>query len=115
MKHAYGTGYHGSFIGENVAEHIFCYDNVKLTRSILLYVESIQDARRFMSAARASARSKPILVIRPRRLPCELRDAAADLTEDDLDLIYDAAFRRAGMVRVDDIDLLFEGARTLAN
>lgn len=85
------------------------------TRSILLYVESIQDARRFMSAARASARSKPILVIRPRRLPCELRDAAADLTEDDLDLIYDAAFRRAGMVRVDDIDLLFEGARTLAN
>lgn len=85
------------------------------TRSILLYMETVQDARRFMSAARASARSKPILVIRPKRLPCELRDAAADLTEDDLDLIYDAAFRRAGMVRVDDIDLLFEGARTLAS
>jgi acetyltransferase len=85
------------------------------TKSILLYVETIQDARRFMSAARASARNKPILVIRPRRQSCDLRDAAADLTEMDLDRIYDAAFRRAGMVRVDDIDSLFEGARTLAN
>lgn len=85
------------------------------TKAILLYVETIQDARRFMSAARASARNKPILVIRPRRLPCSLRDAAAELTESDQDLIYDAAFRRAGMVRVHDIDSLFEGARTLAN
>lgn len=85
------------------------------TKAILLYVETIQDARRFMSAARASARNKPILVIRPRRLPCRLRDAAAELAESDIDLIYDAAFRRAGMVRVDDIDSLFEGARTLAN
>jgi len=85
------------------------------TKAILLYVENIQDARRFMSATRASARNKPILVIRPRRLPCDLRDAASDLTEMDQDQIYDAAFRRAGMVRVDDIDSLFEGARTLAN
>jgi len=85
------------------------------TKAILLYVETIQDARRFMSAARASARNKPILVIRPRRLPCDLRDAAAEMTESDLDHIYDAAFRRAGMVRVNDIDALFEGARTLAN
>ncbi|MDY0275803.1 MAG: bifunctional acetate--CoA ligase family protein/GNAT family N-acetyltransferase [Desulfomicrobium sp.] len=85
------------------------------TKAILLYVETIQDARRFMSAARASARTKPILVIHPRRLPCHLRDAASDLTESDLDHIYDAAFRRAGMVRVQDIDSLFEGARTLAN
>ncbi|GAB1409597.1 bifunctional acetate--CoA ligase family protein/GNAT family N-acetyltransferase [Desulfovibrionales bacterium] len=85
------------------------------TKAILLYVETIQDARRFMSAARASARNKPILVIRPRRLPCRLRDAASDLAETDIDLIYDAAFRRSGMVRVGDIDSLFEGARTLAN
>lgn len=85
------------------------------TKAILLYVETIQDARKFMSAARASARNKPVLVIRPRRLPCSQRDSAADLTESDQDLIYDAAFRRAGMVRVQDIDSLFEGARTLAN
>jgi acetyltransferase len=85
------------------------------TKAILLYIENIQDARRFMSAARASARNKPILVIRPRRLPCDLRDAASELTEMDQDHIYDAAFRRAGMVRVNDIDSLFEGARTLAN
>jgi acetyltransferase len=85
------------------------------TKSILLYVETIQDARRFMSAARASARNKPILVIRPRRLPCSIRQVASGLSETRVDRIYDAAFRRAGMVRVSDIDSLFEGARTLAN
>jgi acetyltransferase len=86
------------------------------TRSILLFVESILDARRFMSAARASARNKPILVIKSRQLVQEQgqQAQACDLPWEDEDAIYDVAFRRAGIVRVDDIDSLFDGAQTLA-
>jgi acetyltransferase len=86
------------------------------TRSILLYVESILDARRFMSAARASARNKPILVIKSRQPVQETgqQAEACDLLWENEDAIYDVAFRRAGIVRVDDIDSLFDGAQTLA-
>jgi len=85
------------------------------TRSILLYVESICDARTFMSAARASARNKPILVIKPGgKLPEYRPDQACVLHQEDADAIYDVAFRRAGIVRVNTVDALFDGARTLA-
>jgi acetyltransferase len=86
------------------------------TRSILLFVESILDARRFMSAARASARNKPILVIKSHQLILDTSQQAeaCDLPWENEDAIYDVAFRRAGMVRVDDIDSLFDGAQTLA-
>jgi acetyltransferase len=86
------------------------------TRSILLYIESIRDARRFMSAARASARNKPILVIKSRQFlnEVEVQADACDLPWEHEDAIYDVAFRRAGIVRVDDIDSLFDGAQTLA-
>ncbi|MFP4314937.1 MAG: bifunctional acetate--CoA ligase family protein/GNAT family N-acetyltransferase [Desulfovibrionales bacterium] len=85
------------------------------SRAILLYVESITDARRFMSAARASARNKPILVIKSRQTIVPTRVAeACELPQEETDAIYDVAFRRAGIVRVDDIDSLFDGAQTLA-
>lgn len=86
-----------------------------VTRSILLYVESILDARRFMSAARASARNKPIFVIKPHNVSQSgPKVDACDLPLEDTDSIYDMAFRRAGMVRVDDVDALFDGAQNLA-
>ncbi|WP_029896379.1 bifunctional acetate--CoA ligase family protein/GNAT family N-acetyltransferase [Desulfohalovibrio reitneri] len=86
-----------------------------MTRSILLYVESLTDARRFMSAARASARNKPILVMKPDEvvettLP---EDICVFALDDEQDAVYDVAFRRAGIVRVRDVDSLFDGARTL--
>jgi acetyltransferase len=86
------------------------------TRSILLYIESIRDARRFMSAARASARNKPILVIKPGRImdTLDLMAGERSITDIRRDDIYDVAFRRAGIVRVDEIDALFDGAQTLA-
>ena len=86
------------------------------TRSILLYAESITNARRFMSAARASARNKPILIMKPGELPQAIPgdDKCVIQPDSDLDAIYDMAFRRAGIVRVDTIESLFDGARTLA-
>ena len=85
------------------------------TRAILLYVELIKDARKFMSAARAAARIKPVMVdqVRP---PCRRRAKAAATHTGALagsDAVYDAAFRRAGLLRVLDLDELFAAAETL--
>ncbi|MEO0377198.1 MAG: acetate--CoA ligase family protein, partial [Cyanobacteria bacterium P01_A01_bin.17] len=85
------------------------------TRAILLYIESIQDARRFMSAARAAARNKPVLAIKSGRV-AEGAQAVASHTGAmaGVDAVYDAAIRRAGMLRVFDIDELFTAVETLA-
>ncbi len=84
------------------------------TRAILLYIESIRDARKFMSAARAAARIKPVLVIKSGR---HAQGAKAALTHTGAlagsDAVYDAAFRRAGLLRVIDLDELFAAAETL--
>ena len=84
------------------------------TRAILLYVESIRDARKFMSAARAAARTKPVVVIKAG-LHAQAAQAAATHTGAlaGSDEVYDAAFRRAGLLRVLDLGELFEAAETL--
>jgi len=86
------------------------------TRSILLYIESIEAPRKFMSAARAAARNKPVLVVKAGRSP-QGQAAAASHTGAlaGSDLVYDAAIRRAGMLRVDTLDDLFVAAETLAH
>jgi acetyltransferase len=82
------------------------------TRAILLYVESIRDARKFMSAARA----KPVLVVKSGR---QALGAKAALTHTGAlagsDAVYDAAFRRAGLLRVLDLEELFAAAETLGH
>jgi acetyltransferase len=69
----------------------------RATRAILLYIESIKDARKFMSAARAAARAKPVLVVKSGR---HAQGAKAAMTHTGAlagsDAVYDAAFRRAG-------------------
>ncbi|MGJ7916244.1 GNAT family N-acetyltransferase [Massilia sp. LXY-6] len=85
------------------------------TSAILLHVESLRYARKFMSAARAAARSKPTLVLKAGR-SLELATAGACLsgvlaTPDD---VYDAAIRRAGMLRVYTTEQLFAAVETLA-
>ncbi|MBL6944163.1 MAG: bifunctional acetate--CoA ligase family protein/GNAT family N-acetyltransferase [Bacteroidales bacterium] len=79
------------------------------TKSIILYVESLTDARSFMSAARAFARKKPIIVYKSGRFP-ESAAAAASHTGAlaSEDAIYDAVFRRAGLARVYDIGNIFD-------
>ncbi len=86
------------------------------TRAILLYIESIKDARKFMSAARAAARAKPVLVIKSGR---HAQGAKAAATHTGAlagsDAVYDAAFCRAGLLRVRDLDELFAAAETLGH
>ena len=85
------------------------------TRAILLYIESVKQARKFMSAARAAARNKPVIVVKAGRAP-EGAKAAASHTGAlaGSDLVFDAAVRRAGMLRVDTLEDLFDAAETLA-
>ncbi len=89
--------------------------NVREAQAILLYIESIRDARRFMSAARAASRMKPVIVVKAGRHP-EGAQAAASHTGAlaGSDAVYDAAFRRAGMLRVTSLQELFDAAETLA-
>lgn len=85
------------------------------TRAILLYVEAVTHARKFMSAARAAARTKPVIVIKGGR-HAEGAKAAASHTGAlaGSDAVYDAAFQRAGMLRVETLEELFTAAETLA-
>ncbi len=85
------------------------------TRSILLYMESIGDARAFLSAAREVALTKPIIVIKPGRSAAAAKAAAShtgSLTGSDE--VLEAAFRRSGVLRVNDIADLFDMAEVLA-
>jgi acetyltransferase len=85
------------------------------TRSILLYIESITSARKFMSAARAAARVKPVIVVKAGRAPAGMRAAASHTgAMAGADVVFDAAIRRAGMLRVDTLKDLFTAAQTLA-
>jgi acetyltransferase len=85
------------------------------TRAILLYVENIRHARKFMSAARAAARSKPVLVVKAGRAPEGARAAASHTGAlAGSDEVYDAAIRRAGMLRVLSTEDLFDTVETLA-
>jgi len=84
------------------------------TRSILLYLEHVTAARKFMSAARAAARNKPVILVKAGR---EADGAAAAASHTGAlagaDEVYDAAIRRAGMLRVTTIQDLFNAAETL--
>lgn len=85
------------------------------THAILLYIEAVKNARKFMSAARAASRSKPTLVIKAGRVPEGAKAAASHtgaLTGSDD--VYDAAIRRAGMLRVYTTLDLFDAVETLA-
>ncbi len=85
------------------------------TRAILLYIEGITQGRKFMSAARAAARLKPVLVLKAGRSVGGARAAASHTGMlAGSDRVYHAAFRRAGMLRVATMEELFDAAETLA-
>jgi acetyltransferase len=84
-------------------------------RAILLYIEAIKDVRKFMSAARAAARMKPVVVVKGGRQPEGARAASSHTGAlAGSDAVYDAAFRRAGMLRVTDMAELFDAVETLS-
>ncbi|MDG4597835.1 MAG: GNAT family N-acetyltransferase [Candidatus Contendobacter sp.] len=71
------------------------------TRAVLLYLENVSNPRRFLSAARAAARVKPVIALKP--------PGASDTDE----AIFDAAIRRVGMLRVDTMDHWFSAVKAL--
>ena len=82
------------------------------TSAILLYIEHIQHARRFLSAARSASRNKPILVVKSGRT----QQAQYLLGEvQSFDSAYDAAIQRAGLLRVQDTHEMFSAVETLSH
>jgi len=86
------------------------------TRAIILYVQSIRHARRFMSAARSFACSKPIVAYKSGRFDRSARVALSHTgTIAGEDAVYSAVFERAGIVRVTELDDIFDVAEILAS
>jgi len=84
-------------------------------KAILLYIEAVTDARKFMSAARTAARMKPVVVVKAGRHTEGARAAASHTGAlAGADEVYNAAFLRAGMLRVMDMQALFDAVETLA-
>ena len=85
------------------------------TKSIVIYMESIGDARSFLSAAREVALTKPIIVIKAGRTEAAAKAAASHTGSlAGSDEVLDAAFRRVGVLRVDTISEVFDMAEVLA-
>jgi acetyltransferase len=105
----------GSMLDVDWGDLIYYLGNDTRTESIVIYMETIGDARSFMSAAREVAITKPIIVIKPGRTEAAAQAAAShtgSLTGSDE--VLDAAFRRSGVLRVQNIDDLFNMAEVLA-
>jgi acetyltransferase len=104
----------GSMIDVDFGDLIDYFGTDPKTKSILMYIEGITDARKFMSASRHFARTKPIIVVKAGKFSESAKAAAShtgSLTGEDM--IYDKAFKRAGMVRVEEIADLFNCAAVL--
>jgi acetyltransferase len=85
------------------------------TKAILLYIEAVTSARKFMSAARAASRLKPVIAIKAGRHEAAAKAAASHTGAlAGIDAVYDAAFRRAGILRVQGLDELFDAVETVA-
>ncbi|MBT8400707.1 MAG: bifunctional acetate--CoA ligase family protein/GNAT family N-acetyltransferase, partial [Rhodothermia bacterium] len=105
----------GSMLDVGWGDLIYYLGRDSRTKSIVIYMESIGDARSFMSAAREVALSKPIIVIKPGRTEAAAAAAAShtgSLTGSDG--VLAAAFRRVGVLRVENISDLFNMAEVLA-
>jgi len=99
----------------DIGDLIDYYTQDYRTRAILLHLENLSAPQKFLSAARAAARSKPVIVIRSGR---SLETGGTGRTHAgrlaNPDLVYEAVFRRAGLLRVDDLDEMFEAVETLS-
>lgn len=105
----------GSMLDVDWGDLIYYLGDDPKTKSIVIYMETIGDARSFLSAAREVALTKPIIVIKPGRTEAAAQAAAShtgSLTGSDE--VLAAAFRRSGVMRVNTIDELFNMAEVLA-
>ena len=104
----------GSMLDVSWGDLIYHLGDDPNTKSIVMYMESIGDARAFLSAAREVALTKPIIVIKPGRTEAAAKAAAShtgSLTGSDE--VLQAAFQRAGVLRVEAISELFDMAEVL--
>lgn len=104
----------GSMLDVDFGDLIDFLGDDPYTRSILIYMEGVGNARKFMSAARGFARNKPIIILKPGKFTESAKAALSHtgaMAGDDQ--VYDAAFRRAGVVRIDDTGDLFNTAEVL--
>jgi len=104
----------GNMVDVNFGDLIDYFGQDPETRSILMYIESIKDARNFMSAARGFARTKPIISVKSGKFARSAQAAAShtgSLTGENS--VYDAAFQRVGVTRVDEIQELFDISKIL--
>ena len=104
----------GSMVDVDFADLVDFLGEDPHTRSILIYMETIGNARRFMSAARSFARNKPIIILKPGRYTASAKAALSHtgaMTGDDE--VYEAAFRRVGVLRVHEVADLFHAAEVL--
>ena len=105
----------GSMLDVDFGDMIDYLGNASSAKSILLYIESLTNFRKFMSAARSVSRVKPIIVLKSGRSPAGSKAAASHTgAMAGEDAVYDAAFKRAGIVRVDTIEELFDCAELMA-
>jgi acetyltransferase len=85
------------------------------TDAILIYMEGVTNTRKFMSAARAAARAKPVIVLKAGRFAAGAKAAASHTGAlVGSDAVYDAVFRRTGMLRVYSVEEVFDAAQTLS-
>jgi acetyltransferase len=104
----------GAMIDVDFGDMLDYLANDPTAEAILLYMESVTHARKFMSAARLAARMKPVIVLKAgRRYEGACASKLHTGTTSGADAVYDAAFRRAGMLRVYTIQELFDAVATL--
>jgi acetyltransferase len=105
----------GSMLDVDFADLIDYVGNDSHVKSVLLYIESLTNFRKFMSAARAVSRMKPVIILKSGRSPAGTRAASSHTgAMAGEDAVYEAAFKRAGAVRVDTIGDFFDCAELLA-
>lgn len=105
----------GSMLDVGWGDLIYYLGDDPQTKSIVIYMESIGDARSFISAAREVALTKPIIVIKAGRTEAAAKAAASHTGAlAGSDAVLDAAFRRCGVLRVNSISDLFDMAEVLA-
>ena len=104
----------GSMIDVDFGDLIDFLGNDPFTRSIMLYMEDVIHAKKFMSAARGFAHSKPIMVVKPGRFKPKTKTALSHTGAlVGCEQVYDAAFKRAGIVRIKEISDFFNTVRVL--
>lgn len=104
----------GSMLDVDFGDLIDFLGDDPFTKSIMIYMEGVGNARKFMSAARGFARNKPIIIIKPGRFHESARAASShtgSMAGDDH--VYEAAFKRAGVIRVKEVADLFNAAEVL--